>query len=151
MSGTRKKSPAAPDINRLVAGNRGTIRELYNHALRLIQLQQKLRQAIPAPLNDQITVASLADGVITIHTTSAAWAARLRFKIPDMLKSLEQEADGNSVKTIRIKVKPPVDPPPESRQKPVISPDTARLLQNVAESISDADLREALLRLSRNQ
>lgn len=151
MSKEQKKPLQAPPIGDLIAGQRGQIQTIYQHALKLIELQKKLKSALPSPLNDNVTVASLNKQTLTVHTSSAAWAARLRFKTPDMLAALKREKIEPPVKTIRIKVHPPDASRPKSVEKLSLSPETSQLLREVADSISDPELRESLLRLSRNR
>ena len=138
------------DINSILACRTKTASAVYDHALRLIELQQRLRTALPAPLNDHVTVANSRNGTLTIYTDSAAWAARLRFRIPEMLKSINETPRGVPLQAIRIKVRPADIKRLPAADKLSISDDTARLLQHMAESISDPGLRAALLRLSRH-
>lgn len=151
MTNDRKSPLQAPRLGDLMAEQSGQIRTIYQHALKLIDLQNKLRASLEQPLSDHVTVASLSNQTLTVHTSSAAWAARLRFRIPEMLSSLNQEKIEPPIKTIRIKVNPPATPRRESAEKLSLSPASSQLLKNVAESIPDPELRESLLRLSRNR
>jgi hypothetical protein len=145
-----KSSRPPPDINSILACRTETASALYHHALRLIEMQKRLRAELPAPLNEHVTVANSQKGTLVIYTDSAAWAARLRFRVPEMLKSINEIPLDAPLQAIRIKVRPPDTTrlPPAARLS--ISDDTARLLQYMAESISDPGLRASLLRLSRH-
>jgi len=138
------------DINSILASRTKTASALYDHALRLIELQKRIRTALPAPLNDHVTVANSRKGTLIIYTDSAAWAARLRFRVPEMLKSINETSQDVPLQAIRIKVRPPDTRRLPAADKLSISDDTARLLQHMAESISAPDLRASLLRLSRH-
>lgn len=151
MAARQKKLSTALDIGSLIADKKNKFSSLYHHALELIRLQQILKDAIQRPLGDHITVANVVNNILTIYTDSAAWAARLRFSIPEMLDSLDKKAPDLSIKSIRIKVMPTDNPGTETGYKPALSEKNSLLLKNVADSISDAELREALLRLSRNR
>ncbi|MEX2524691.1 MAG: DUF721 domain-containing protein [Gammaproteobacteria bacterium] len=153
MIDRQKQYLKTPDIGTLLTGKSSDIHSLYRHAQKLINVQKTLNDTLPSPLNEHVTVANLVNDTLTIYTDSAAWAARLRFTIPDMLKSLRQNDKYTSVKTIRIKVQPHEKKPQPSRsfQKLSISTDTAILLKHVADTIDDPELRESLLKLSRNQ
>jgi len=151
MSKEQKRPLQAPPIGDLMAAKSGQIQKIYQHALKLIELQKKLKATLPAPLSDHVSVASLSNHTLTVHTSSAAWAARLRFKTPDMLATLNREKVDSPIKTIRIKVNPPDFVRQKTPEKLSLSPATSQLLQNVADSISDPELRESLLRLSRNR
>lgn len=152
MPGKQKQHMKTPDIGTLLTEKSGKIHGLYRHVKKLIDIQEQLKTMLPAPLNEHITVANLANDSLTIYTDSAAWAARLRFNIPEMLKSLNLNNICTSVKSIRIKVIPPDNTQlPPHEQKLSISNDTALLLEHVADTIGDPDLRESLLKLSRNR
>jgi hypothetical protein len=145
-----KSSRQPLDINSILACRTETASALYDHALRLIELQKRLRTTLPSPLNDHVTVANCKKGTLIIYTDSAAWAARLRFRVPEMLKSINEAPQEIPLQAIRIKVRPPDAKQLLPADKLSISDDTARLLQRMAETISDPDLRASLLRLSRH-
>jgi hypothetical protein len=48
--------------------------------------------------------AHLKDSVLTITVTNAAWATRLRYAIPDMVKNLSTQPEFKQVTTIRYSV-----------------------------------------------
>lgn len=152
MIDKQKQYLKTPDIGTLLTGKSGNIHALYRHAQKLIDIQNTLKNMLPSPVNEHVSVANHVNNTLTIYTDSAAWAARLRFTIPDMLNSLNQNDKYTSVKTIRIKVQPHETPQPTmSYQKLSISTDTAILLKHVADTINDPELRESLLKLSRHQ
>jgi hypothetical protein len=145
-------SSRSPDgIDAILAGRSETASAVYRHALWLLELQRRLRALLAPPLNDHVTVANCRKGALIIHADSAAWAARLRFRIPDILAGFKETPPDAAIQSVRIKVRPPdsTQPPPPAQL--TISDDTARLLQSVAESISDPDLRASLLRLHRHR
>jgi len=152
MSGNQKKPFKNRDINRLLSEEDGALEKLYNHARVLIEIRESLKNVIPSRAFQHITVANIHDEALIIHADSAAWAARLRFYIPEMLKSLNANNACTGLKTIRIKVIPAdTAPHPGADRKLRISSNTARLLKHVAGSIEDSDLRDSLLRLARNR
>jgi len=150
MAADNKFSHLPEEINSILAHKTDTVSALYHHALKLIELQNQLKALIPAPLDEHVTIANCRNGILTVHTDSAAWAARLRFEVPSMLEKLNDISPDAHLQTIRIKVRPSERIPAPAIRKLSISDDTARLLRDVAESLSDPELRASLLRLSRH-
>ncbi|MDZ7735352.1 MAG: DUF721 domain-containing protein [Gammaproteobacteria bacterium] len=123
---------------------------LYAHARKLQQLQAVLDNHLPQPLASHCRVAALEHNVLTLHTDSPAWAAKLRFLTADIVKTLQNSNADVSVDTIRVKARPPETKPQTVRSGTNLSPLTARLLRDIAETIDDPELRASLLRLSEN-
>lgn len=151
MAADNKHRHLPDEINSILARRSDTVSALYHHALKLIELQNRLRALLPAPLGDHVTVANSRNGILTIQTDSAAWAARLRFEVPAILGNLNEADPAAAIETIRVKVRPPEHTPPPAAQKPAMSDNTARFLRDVAESLSEPELRDSLLRLSRHR
>lgn len=153
MSNKRKYKHSAADISSMLAAADTPGRDLYHQALRLLGLQKRLAGMLGSPLDRHIAVAGAGAGILTVRADSSAWAARLRFKLPELLAGLPDGPDGITIQTIRIRVRPAAPPPGPSGtgERPAISPESARLLETVADSISDPDLSECLLRLSRHR
>lgn len=147
---TGKSSRLPATVNRILA--RGTsVPALYEQALRLIELQKQLRSLLPPPLGDHVTVGNCRNGILTVYADSAAWAARLRFEVPGLLNRLNETSPDAGIRTLRTRIRPPDPVAAPAAGKPLLSAASARLLQDVAESIDDPGLRESLLRLSRHR
>jgi len=147
---TGKSSHFPAAVNHVLArGN--TVPALYGQALRLIELQKQLRALLPPSLGLHVSVGNCRNGILTVYADSAAWAARLRFEVPGLLKRLEETSPDAGIRTLRIRIRPPDPAPAPVTGKPLLSAASARLLQDVAESIDDPALRDSLLRLSRHR
>jgi len=86
---------------------------------------------------------------MVLAADSPVWAARLRFQAPQLVKQLTQHLSGKRC-TIQVRVRPPettLVPPP---LKPGIRPGIQGIaaLQQVAQTVSDPELKTALLRLA---
>lgn len=142
---------AAQTLSSILLSN-PQIKRAYQQAQLLWKIQAHLRPILSKPLADHCQTAAFSNGILTLHTDSSAWAARLRFMSADILKACQTDPALNAIKTIRVRVRPPVYDNPNNRPvsgKASLSPQTVQLLRNTAESIQDAGLRAALLRLSR--
>ena len=133
-------------ITTFLQDDSGTLNTLYKKALVLARLQGHLRSALGPPLGLHVSVANLVGETLTLYSDSPAWAARLRFRIPDMYRIAENYGFGN-LKSIRIKVIRIDSALSPQKAKPVLSEKSAALLLNSAESIRDERLRHSLVRL----
>lgn len=110
-----------------------------------------LQQVLPVPLRDRFMVAAFDPDTLVLIADGTAWAARLRFQIP-ALRSIARERCGlPGLKSIRIRVSPPVPRPASAARKLRLSGDAAEFLRRSAESTTDEALRASLLRLSRHR
>ena len=141
---------STPEFNKLTdyLASSDTLSNLCNHIEKLSKLQIKLCSQLDSPLNQHVTVADYQQKTLVLHTDSPAWAAKLRFKTPDILVVLKN--DLTDIQTIRIKVIPTnpatTKPPPSTK----ISPDTANLIRQVADNIPDTALRSVLFNIAKN-
>ena len=129
----------------------GALSPLLAHARQLATTDQQVIALLPAPLQPHCHVLSLQDGVLVLAADSPVWASRLRFHAPKLVKQLSGSKTV-TVRTVRVRVNPPeksatsaVRRHPSKRQ----GPQRISALQEAAETVSDARLKSALLRLSR--
>jgi hypothetical protein len=92
-------------------------------------------------------------GVLSVGVDSPAWASRLRQQTASLLRVLRHEPALKGLRDFKIRIQP-TKPRLAAAPVPVrlpsrLSPRTARLIQGVAESIADPDLRAALERLAK--
>lgn len=123
-------------------------RAAHNKQLTLI-----LQANLPSPLAGFCQTGELVNDRLTIITTSAVWVAKLRFLLPSLLKQLQAHTSFAQVTEIKIKISNNlIHKEGKSRPRRVVSmsPHSADVIQQTANSINDKDLRESLLRLSRH-
>jgi len=133
-----------------VLGRSGYSR-LLSHARALGELDAQLQKLIPAPLNEHCRILSLQDGVLTLAADSPVWTARLRFHGAQLVKQFSRQP-AVTVRTVRVRVRPPHvhrPQPAAPRLSSPCSPANAEVLQQTASTLSDPDLKSALLRLAR--
>jgi hypothetical protein len=131
--------------------NRSIFAALYQHSSDLHLFQEKLKAKLPSPLSDHFVLANIDKKTLTIHTDSPAWAARLRFMTPDILNHAREICSPYAPQTIRIKVTLPIPTIKKSPTKMNLSAKSAQLILETANSITDPELRNALIRLSRHK
>lgn len=110
------------------------------------KLQIKLHDYLEPPLNEHVIIADYRQKTLVFHADSAAWATKLRYRSPEILRLFRDDLPG--IRTIRIK-----NPPVEAREQATrhaarASSDTVDTIRQVAGRIDDPPLRSALLRIA---
>ncbi len=136
------------EIQGLLERDQGALAALYRHASELRVFQKKLKAKLPPPLCDQFVLANIDGDTLTLHTDSAAWAARLRFLTPNILQSVRELCGTNSPQTIRIRVVPPVSQSPSLKRPMHLSSENVQLIKDTAISITDPVLKASLNKLA---
>ncbi|MBI3772973.1 MAG: DUF721 domain-containing protein [Gammaproteobacteria bacterium] len=126
----------SPELGRLL----GRVQELE----RLTRLVQSL---LPESLRAHCRVISVRGATLVLQTDSPVWATKLRLAGP----SLERALQSANVRQIEIKIQPISGPRPVPPRHPALmSKSTATLLLQLAGTMNDPKLKEALHRLSRH-
>jgi hypothetical protein len=147
MSETRQQY--SHSLQTLFKGNNSILTSLCGRADYLHQMSLKLCSYLPAPLNVHCKLANITDDTVIMHADSSAWAARLRYSIPEILNIMRNQLNTINIKSIRIKVMfPDKKSHTNTGRTLTISKQTARLLADCAKSTTDPALRSTLLRLS---
>ncbi|HYQ71782.1 MAG TPA: DUF721 domain-containing protein [Gammaproteobacteria bacterium] len=135
-------------INKLLGT--GPLAGLLGQARDLRKMEARLAAILPTPLDAHCHILSIRNSVLVLAADSPVWAARLRFHAPQLV---EQLTPRDSVKcyTIHVRVRPPeTSPPPQARIPVTGRPGRQGVaaLQQAAQSVSDPELKTALLRLA---
>lgn len=69
----------------------GTLPDIAEKAELLNNLDHIVKQMVSGPVAEQLKVANLRHGTLVIETATAAWAARINFQKPMLLKQLQAE------------------------------------------------------------
>jgi len=84
-----------------------------------------------------------------VHIDSTAWATRLRYQSPQLLRCLHRHPSLAQLRRIEIRVTPLAQPVSSSPQPATLSAANAAIIDSTADSLSDPNLRTALKRLAR--
>jgi hypothetical protein len=123
--------------------------QLVTHGRLLERLTRLVREALPSPCDQHCRVASIKQNTLVLSADTPAWSARLRFHMPQVMRIL-QDRHGMAFHSTRILVASPRASTPEiPKPRAALSEKSADLLRTAANSVSDPELRAALLRLSR--
>ena len=122
--------------------------ELTSKTRVLGHIEKLFKTALPIAAHPHIRIANIIDKEVTVFTDSPAWSTRLRLYTQDMLFMLAQHTE-YGITNIRIRLSKS-HPSNKSIQttKPVLSRVSAELIRQTAGSITDPNLKNALLQLA---
>ena len=137
-------------IRSLLHNNSEILSALCYRASQISRLQKKLCLKLDPVLSAHLLVANFNSDALTIHTDSPAWAARLRFKIPDILDIAKETCGLRDLHSVRVKVVIPVRDSSCATKAMSLSDETVQMMLKTADSITNDNLRRALIRLSKH-
>ena len=146
-----RKSRAKPKtVAGVLSDDRLVLGPLIRRARHLERVNRTLRGLLDPGLAEHCRVANVDRYTLVLQTDSSAWASRLRYLAPAILEKLAKKLGWKEVTHTKVLVRPelPPDRQPSARTAH-LSRESASLLRDVALSIEDPRLREALLKLSR--
>jgi hypothetical protein len=114
-------------------------------------LHQQIKQLLPSPLDSQLKAVVLQKGNLTLFVPSPVWASRFRYLLPQLQNQLQQRGVG--VSKARTSILPNDSTQPNKikmRNRPILSHAAGKQLREIAKTINDRSLREALERLSQH-
>ena len=141
-------SPSKPPLNWL-QHHSDHIDKLLGQVRLLRRVSDYLRKALPEPLASHCIAANIDGDTLVVGCDSSAWAAKLRFLIPQLFERLKAQTDFPLLTQIRVRVQP-LNPEPfhTTIRRFHISDHSAALIDSTAESTTDPALKAALRRLS---
>ena len=76
---------------------------LVNRTQQRTSWTDQFRALLPPEEASRFEVANIHGQRLTVHASSAAWATRLRFRIPELLPALRRLADFSKVEKVSIR------------------------------------------------
>jgi hypothetical protein len=137
-------------VKKLLGGSQYS--RLVNRARALVGLNALVQELLPETLKAHCRVLSVRDETLVLAADSPVWAARLKFHSSQLVKQLNRQQTVK-LRTVRIRVRPPEKQlVTERRNTPLkLGINSATALRQAADSVSDPDLKSALLRLANRQ
>ncbi len=146
------KSPTSID-KLLNSGNHG-LASLITRTRQLGRFTKGLHELIGPELSPHCTIADIHQQELVLGVDKAAWATKLRFAAPALLKQLQQRfPELSTVERITIQMLQPLEDPratSASNTPPHLSAKNAQLLKSLAQTVDNTELRAALERLARH-
>jgi hypothetical protein len=137
-------------VKKLLGGSQYS--RLVSQARALLGLDGLIQELLPDALKTHCRVLSVRDETLVLAADSPVWAARLKFHSSQLVKQLNRQQTVK-LRTVRIRVRPPEKQlVTERRNTPLkLGINSATALRQAADSVSDPDLKSALLRLANRQ
>lgn len=135
-------------IDKLLGGSQYA--SLLHRARALMALEARIRELLPPPLNDHCRLLAIRDDTLVLAADSPVWASRLRFHGPLLVKQLSRPRT-LKLSTVRVRVRPPeaiATTPDRRRTANRCGAAGTTAIQQAAQTISDPELKTALLRLA---
>ena len=117
------------------------------HLLR--RITHMIRHALPEPLASHCHAANMDGDTLVMGCDSSAWAAKLRFEIPQLLRQLNDQQGFPAFSQIRVRVQPlDKERSRTANRRLRLSDHNATLITSFADNTADPKLKAALHRLS---
>ena len=121
---------------------------LLERARKLTLLEKAVLKLLPENLAGHCKVLNVKKETLVLGANSSAWAARLRFAEPELIRQLQCQFPG-LVRSVQVRIQPvAAENPAKTPHKPEISMKNAELLAQTARDINHPGLQEALCRLA---
>ncbi len=121
---------------------------ILERARKLARFEQAVLGLLPADLGAHCRVLNLKNEILVLATTTPAWAGRLRFAVPELLKQLKCQHH-MEIRRVELKIRPEIKENQQVRRNSMqVSLNNAELLATTAQSINHPELQEALYRLA---
>ena len=122
---------------------------LLGQARLLSRITGLIRTALPEPLASHCHAANIDGDTLIVGCSSSAWAVKLRYQIPYLLSQLMDQPNLPAFSQVRIRVQPlAIEKSRTSSHRLYMSERSAALINSVADSTLDLELKAALRRLS---
>jgi hypothetical protein len=132
-------------------GTSTQLRTLAAEVRQLTELQRVIRTSLPSALAQTCRVSALRGDILFLLAENGAVAAKLKQLTPRLLTSFQKQQVKITGIQIRVQVEgawPPLPPKPE---KTPLSIESIEHLEKLAENLEDSPLKDAVVRLSKNQ
>jgi hypothetical protein len=122
----------------------------------LNELSNRLSTFLDEHTRKYCQVSNLTGTTLTLIAANGSVATQLRFQMPDLLRKFKSDAILKRIQTIECKVRPPkslTSSQKSTNSNPVmrkLSTETAEFIKEMAKSIDDVTLRDALEKIAKN-
>ena len=118
------------------------------------ELLELVRKQLSGPSRLHCVNAQLRHDMIIVHVDSPVWASKLRFQLGSLLANLRKTASLSGLQQIQVRVLPSAEnkllSKPSAPKPSLLSEESAEMIRDLANAISDDTLRASWLKLSNN-
>lgn len=145
------KKPLTPAAGSYIESDTHDLKFIFDKIRALNLIQQKVQAHLDPVLAKYCQVANLAENRLVLLVANGSIATQVRFMTNELLKKFSQDPSLQHVRQIECKVRPIATKVSEKKpayQVQPLTPDTAAIVRELAETIEDTTLREIMLRIS---
>lgn len=151
------KDDQSKQAHRFLEGKSQNLGPLFAKAKELQALNQKIAAYLSPEIAHYCQVANQMGNKLTLIVANGSIATQLRFQAIDIIRKFHSSADPalQKIQTIQCKVYPDIAMTPlqtrsrAKRKVQPLSPETAQIIHDMAESIQDPKLKEIMERIAR--
>ena len=123
---------------------------LLTKAKELVNLNHLISSYLDPAIQAHCHVANYRAGLLVLEVTSSTFATLLRYQVPELRDKLRKQAHLHELVSIKICVQDHHEDPKNHRpqQKACLSTTSRKHIKEMAGSVKDPELQEALLRLA---
>ncbi|GMR08939.1 MAG: hypothetical protein BMS9Abin26_1949 [Gammaproteobacteria bacterium] len=130
----------------------GSLQAILRNAHRLEQLDSILKRYLQTPLYNYIQLANYREGILILLAPSPVWASRLRHMLPQLRQNLLRQSRFKDLRDIQVRIAPLQRNTDACRSaNHSLSPESAAILEQSADTIQDPALKSALQRLAHSR
>lgn len=141
-------------INSFIENDSRDLQTVYEKINMLGQLSSKVMLHLDPIVAKYCQVANLVNGKLTLIVANGSVATQLRFQINEILRKIRQDPSLKHITSIECKVRPSQHQAStrlaatSPKIMPALSPQTAEIVKNIADSIADPELKEVMTRIA---
>lgn len=137
------KAQNAKSLKQIVSTNYPHLKQLIKFSEHLHNLNKILQQTIDTESIKHCELASFENGQMVVIVENASWATKLRYSLPEIIKTLKIQPEFKNLKTIRYKI----DNHPQKQIKKPFAPKNknaqakARALNKIAQKLKTSKIK----------
>jgi len=129
-----------------------TLDQVLERGRQLYRLSALVKEKLGPEFAPHTQVGNIRGNTLVLFVASTAWATRLRYQVPELLKHFAADQKLNRIREIKIRITPESSPRSASQgRRATMSQNAAYCIQQCAETVDDEKLSGALNRLANRQ
>ncbi len=123
---------------------------IFKKAAHLKELNARITPLLPANIRPYCQIANINQDTLILLCANASVATQLRFSSPELIKQFNQLSTLSMIKKIEYLVRPVTTPPDMTPQEnmDLLSKETAQTIQEIADALSDPDLKAVMEKIA---
>lgn len=140
---------APKTASRHLAAASGPLLPILQHCKTLQRATDLVHPCLPASIRPHCAIANYREGVLILTASSPAWAAKIRYQLPELRKALIKNNELGKITDIIVRTNPhPTATPARPARRAALSQDSAHVLRSLAAHTEHVELSQALSRLA---